>query len=37
LGITEVPMMVNFDGPPSEATSRVERLAKEWVEPASKL
>ena len=37
LGISEVPVMANFEGAPSETTSRVERLAKEWVEAASRL
>jgi hypothetical protein len=37
LGISEVPIMVNFDEAPANASSRVEQLAKEWVEPASKL
>jgi len=37
LGISEVPMMANFEGPASGTTSKVEQLAKEWVEPAAKL
>ena len=37
LGITEVAMLADFDGDPKTATSRIEALAKEWVEPASKL
>jgi probable F420-dependent oxidoreductase len=37
LGVSEVPVMVNFDDDPAKASSRVEQAAKEWVEPASKL
>ena len=37
LGIVEVPMMANFDGPAGSTTAKVEQLAREWVEPASKL
>jgi probable F420-dependent oxidoreductase len=37
LGVSEVPIMTNFDGAPAEAAARVEQTAKEWVEPAAKL
>jgi probable F420-dependent oxidoreductase len=37
LGVSEVPIMTNFDGAPAEAAARVEQAAKEWVEPAAKL
>jgi probable F420-dependent oxidoreductase len=37
LGISEVVMLASFDDAPSSAASRVEELAKEWVEPAAKL
>ena len=37
LGISEVVMLANFDDGPADVASRVEQLAKEWVEPASKL
>ena len=37
LGISEVVMPTNFDDAPANASSRVEQLAKEWIEPASKL
>jgi probable F420-dependent oxidoreductase len=37
LGISEVVMLANFDEAPSSAASRLEQLAKEWVEPAAKL
>jgi hypothetical protein len=37
LGISEVPIMTNFDGAPADAAARVEQIAKVWVEPASKL
>jgi probable F420-dependent oxidoreductase len=37
LGISEVVMLANFDDAPAGAASRVEQLAKDWVEPAAKL
>ena len=37
LGISEVVMLASFDDAPSSAASRVEQVAKEWVEPAAKL
>ncbi len=37
LGISEVPLMMNFEDDPSIASARVEQVAKEWVEPALKL
>jgi probable F420-dependent oxidoreductase len=37
LGVSEVPVMVNFDDDPAKATARVEQVAKDWVEPALKL
>jgi probable F420-dependent oxidoreductase len=37
LGISEVVMLASFDDAPSSAASRVEQLAKEWVDPAAKL
>jgi probable F420-dependent oxidoreductase len=37
LGISEVAMLANFDADPASAGARIEQLAKEWVEPASKL
>ena len=37
LGISEVVMLANFDEAPSNVGARVEQLAKEWVEPASRL
>jgi probable F420-dependent oxidoreductase len=37
LGINEVVMLANFDESGRNPAARVEQLAKEWVEPASRL
>jgi hypothetical protein len=37
LGISEVVMLANFDRPEADVSSHIEQLAKEWIEPASKL
>lgn len=37
LGINEVVMLGNFDANPAEIAPAIERLAREWVDPAARL